>query len=121
MADIASTIGWVAGAVGVFATAIAAVSSFRKTGGEKTGLLVDAATDIVVVQQGAMDRLQQRLDNAEKTIDSLRFIQSEIEALRLEVQRLTRELDRVTAENEKLRRELAAARKRIKQLEDHEV
>lgn len=111
MADLGSVIGGAIGAGAIIGSAIAAVGTFRKTGSEKTGLLVDAAQDVVIIQKGLMADLQTRLDRAEDTINKMRFLQSEVEALRLELQR-------VTTENEALKRQLTAARKRIKHLED---
>lgn len=112
MADLAGNVGWILGALGIIGAVIAAVSNFRKTGSEKTGLLVDAATDVVVIQKNAIIDLTERLTRAETTIDSLRFIQSEIEHLRLELQK-------VHSENEKLKAENTRLRKRIKALEDN--
>lgn len=113
MADLTSIIGWVVGSVGIGGAFVAAVANFRKTGSEKTGLLVDAAQDVVIIQKGLLADLQSRLDKAEQVIDAMRFVQSEVEHLRLEV-------DRVHKENAALKAENTRLKKRLKALEDGE-
>ena len=94
------------------ASAAAAISNFRKTKGEQTGLLVDAASDVVVIQKGMLDTMAARLAETEKRLADLWTLQQEVENLRLE-------LDRVHRENRQLKDENAHLKRRIKALEDN--
>lgn len=83
------------------ATILGAWATFRKAGPERVNLMVDAASDVVVIQRGVIAELRETLERLE----------SEVRACR-------KELTEVKAKNVQLEGDNARLRNRVKHLED---
>lgn len=127
MIDFSSTIGWIIGGAAVIGTSVAAINAFRKTKPETTGLLVDAAADVVVIQKGAIDDLRKDRDDLREIVNQLRERQTELERTQAHViQELEDKITSLEAqvsglhdENVQLKRTVESQRKRIKTLEQN--
>jgi predicted RNase H-like nuclease (RuvC/YqgF family) len=73
---LAQAITWavlpsVVAGIGIVGAAFAAIVAYRKARPEATAIIVDAAKDIVVLQKGELQRLQQSLEAAHRRIREL--------------------------------------------------
>ena len=119
--DWLSTGGWIVGVTAILASAIAAVNTFRKTKPETTGILVDASKEVVLIQGTLLDRIQNQLGEALRQNAELSArvasLEDKADAALNEAISLRVEVTRLHDENGKLTKALAAARKRITELE----
>lgn len=97
---------YVIGVVGLIGAATGAVAVFRKSGKESAAILVDASTDVVLIQKGVIEELRAGLAAAQDEIAKLQGYRTEADLLRFRVRELEDRVAHLEAENTELRETL---------------
>ena len=108
---------WVAGVAALITAIGAAVVAFRKAGPESSQILVDAASDVVVIQREWITKAEARASAAEaraeavevklvelqRQLTDMKSLEFEVARMREQVSRRDQRIEALESENEQLR------------------
>jgi hypothetical protein len=103
--------------IGIVGALGGAVVAFRRAKPDSAAVLVDASTDVVLIQRGVIDDLQKGLVDARKRTDECEKRMGEISHLEIEVSRLSSQVNELLRENKRLQSENNNLRRRVSELE----
>lgn len=119
----ATVIGTVATALSIISGIGAAIYAYRKAKPEATHVLVDAASDVVVIQKGYIKQQEELIEGVRRSLAvALRRIQEleshaeELQDLRAKIKEQASAIEELKAQNERLRGRLAAEVERSTEL-----
>lgn len=108
---IVAALGTAIGAV------VAAISTTRKIGTEKTDIKITTADKVMVGQDRFIESLEATMV---KMQDQMTRLSGDVESLREELRNVTEERDRLRSENAELRRRVYHLEQRVEDLSNHE-
>lgn len=109
---------WVAGVAALITAIGAAIVAFRKAGPESSQILVDAASDVVVIQREWIAKAEQRALDAETKLADFQRQLNEMKTLESEVARMREELSKRDSRIAALEKENRKLRERVLHLEN---
>lgn len=112
---------WAAGVAGLVTAIGAAIVAFRKAGPESSQILVDAASDVVVIQrewiekaearagaaEAKLDEAMEKLRELQRQIHEMKTLESEVSHMRGQINRRDARIAALEKENRKLRERVA--------------
>lgn len=100
--DFANWLPSFIGAIAIAIGSLTAVAALRKVPAERTGILVDAAQDVVLIQKEGLEQLKTQLKEAHDRIARLEAHVEELEHAVYKMETIEQENTRLAEENAKL-------------------